>query len=200
MTVDVRCETGRGRAYGRTLRVAAKQLLVLLSCGKRELSILLVDDPTVRKLNHQYRGKDAATDVLSFPSSESGVEPAPTPPPTGRRGRTAATASPPLVLGDIVISVETALRQAHALGVRPAERIRTLLIHGVLHLIGYDHERSPAEARRMFARERELAARLEAPPGLRGAARRSAPLPADPQWPPAAMPPQARASKPRRAR
>src|SRR5438876_4567775 len=129
---------------------AARQLLALLSCGKPVLSILLVDDPAIRKLNHKYRGKYAATDVLSFPSSESGVDPVATPPPNRRRGRAPMTPSPPPVLGDVVISVETALRQARALGVRPAQRMRTLLIHGVLHLLGYDHERSPADARRMF--------------------------------------------------
>jgi ssRNA-specific RNase YbeY (16S rRNA maturation enzyme) len=56
--------------------------------------------------------------------------------------------------------VDTARRQARRLGVAPAARMRTLLVHGLLHLLGYDHERSPAEARRMFARERELAAAL----------------------------------------
>jgi rRNA maturation RNase YbeY len=63
-------------------------------------------------------------------------------------------------LGDIVISIDTALRQARQLHVTPDDRIRTLLIHGLLHLLGYDHERSASEARRMFARERELAAAL----------------------------------------
>src|SRR5437879_12580567 len=101
---------------------AARRLLALLSCGKPELSILLVDDPAIRKLNHKYRGKHAATDVLSFPSSESGVDPVPTAPPNGRRGR---APSPPPVLGDVVISVETAFRQARASGVRPAQRTRT---------------------------------------------------------------------------
>jgi len=94
---------------------------------------------------------------------------------------------PPLLLGDVVISVDTARRQAHVLGVATAVRIRTLLIHGLLHLLGYDHERSPAEARRMFARERELATRLadaqEQPPPIRAAA-----APARGAWPPAAMP------------
>ncbi len=64
-------------------------------------------------------------------------------------------------LGDVVISIDTALRQARELGVSPAARLRTLLIHGFLHLLGHDHERSVAEARRMFARERRLAARLD---------------------------------------
>jgi rRNA maturation RNase YbeY len=90
------------------------------------------------------------------------------------RARAAGDSRPPLVLGDVVISVDTARRQSHALDVATAARIRTLLIHGLLHLLGYDHERSPAEARCMFARERELAAGLaeaqgQSPP-LRAAA------------------------------
>ena len=107
----------------------------------------------------------------------------------GRRAGAAGENRPPLLLGDVVISIDTARRQAHALGVATAVRIRTLLIHGLLHLLGYDHERSPAEARRMFARERELAARLaearEQPPPIRAAA-----APARGAWPPAAMPHQ----------
>src|SRR5207237_2701767 len=68
--------------------------------------------------------------------------------------------APGTALGDVVISLDTARRQAQRLGVAPATRMRTLLVHGLLHLLGYDHERSPAEARRMFALERELAAAL----------------------------------------
>ena len=68
--------------------------------------------------------------------------------------------APGTALGDVVISVDTARRQARRLGLAPAVRMRTLLVHGLLHLLGYDHERSLAEARRMFARERELAAAL----------------------------------------
>jgi len=108
------------------------------------------------------------------------------------RARAAGNSRPPLVLvlGDVVISVDTARRQSHALGIATAVRMRTLLIHGLLHLLGYDHERSPAEARSMFKRERELAARLaepqeQAPPG------RAAAAPARGAWPPAAMPHEA---------
>ena len=74
-------------------------------------------------------------------------------------------------LGDVVISLDTARRQARRLGVAPAARLRTLLVHGLLHLLGYDHERSPAEARRMFARERELAAALRGAAGGGGSHR-----------------------------
>jgi rRNA maturation RNase YbeY len=79
---------------------------------------------------------------------------------------------PGTALGDVVISVDTARRQARRLGVAPDARMRTLLMHGVLHLLGYDHERSPAEARRMFARERELAAALEGAANARSRQRR----------------------------
>ena len=66
------------------------------------------------------------------------------------------------LLGDVVISVDTARRQAEERAAPLAREIDRLLIHGVLHLLGYDHERSPAEARRMQRRERALARRLEA--------------------------------------
>jgi rRNA maturation RNase YbeY len=79
---------------------------------------------------------------------------------------------PGTALGDVVISVDTARRQARRLGVAPAARMCTLLMHGVLHLLGYDHERSPVEARRMFARERELAAALEGAASARSRRRR----------------------------
>ena len=68
--------------------------------------------------------------------------------------------SPGLPVGDVVISIDTALRQAREYRVSPSSRLRRLLIHGFLHLIGYDHERSAADARRMFARERTLATKI----------------------------------------
>ena len=93
-----------------------------------------------------------------------GTPPAPPPPSVGLLAQPAqaGTLVPAAgtALGDVVISLDTARRQARRLGVAPAARMRTLLVHGLLHLLGYDHERSPAEARRMFARERELAAAL----------------------------------------
>jgi len=94
-------------------------------------------------------------------------------PPPGRSPEPAPAdplvPAPGTALGDVVISLDTARRQARRLGVAPATRMRTLLVHGLLHLLGYDHERSPAEARRMFARERELAAALRRARGSRGA-------------------------------
>ena len=108
-----------------------------------ELSIALVSDVEMQHLNSTYRRVDRPTDVLAFPMSESTDE------------------SPqPHLLGDVVISIDTAARQAAQRDVGLAEEVRVLLTHGILHLLGYDHERSPSEARRMFRRQRELLARL----------------------------------------
>ena len=103
-----------------------------------ELSIALVDDEEMHDLNRTYRDKDAPTDVLAFPMDSDAL------------------------LGDVVISLDTASRQAIERDVAPAAEVRTLLVHGFLHLLGYDHERSPAEARRMFRKQRDLVAKLNA--------------------------------------
>ena len=127
--------------------------MVAANLPECELSLSVVTDRSIRALNRSYRGIDSATDVLSFSQIEqAGVAPANTPRVTNSAG---------LMLGDVVISIDTALRQARELRVTPASRMRRLLIHGFLHLIGYDHERSASEARRMFARERALANKID---------------------------------------
>jgi len=113
---------------------------------------MIVGDNKIRQINREFREKDQATDILSFPQFDSARE-------LKRKLAAVTPGAPPLALGDVVISIDTAQRQARALGDKSAApRIRTLLIHGVLHLMGYDHERSIAQARRMFAREHDLAA------------------------------------------
>ena len=121
-----------------------------------ELSLTLTSDASIRALNHDYRNQDRATDVLSF----SQIEERDGAPPNPR----AVANTRGMPLGDVVISIDTALAQSREYGVTPAERLRTLLIHGFLHLLGYDHERSPSEARKMFARERELLAVMSTAP------------------------------------
>lgn len=118
-----------------------------------ELSLTLTGDRAIRALNRKYRGIDSPTDVLSFSQIE--IVGAPPPNPHAIRNRAG------LPLGDVVISIDTALRQARALRIAPKDRLRALLVHGFLHLLGYDHERSLADARRMFARERALLAKME---------------------------------------
>jgi probable rRNA maturation factor len=145
--VRLACEHRAGAASARGLRVRARAYLRALGREDAELSVLLVGDRRIRSLNREWRGEDAATDVLSFPLSE---------PPGGG----------PL-LGDVVISWETAARRAREGGRPVAEELDRYLAHGILHLLGFDHER-PGDARRMAAREAELA-RSE---GLVGAALR----------------------------
>jgi probable rRNA maturation factor len=107
-----------------------------------ELGILFVSDQRMRGLNHRYLGKDRTTDVLAFAMREAFA-------PHGARGM-------PDMLGDVVISVPTARRQAKEAGRSLDEELAWLLVHGILHLCGYDHERSEKEARRMHRRERMI--------------------------------------------
>jgi probable rRNA maturation factor len=116
----------------RTLRAAATRQLAALRIG-RELSLALVSDRRMRTLNNRWRGKDRTTDVLSFPQHGAS-------------------------LGDVVISLDTARRQAREGGWSLAAELRRLLAHGLLHCLGHDHH-DPAAARRMAAAERRLLGR-----------------------------------------
>ncbi len=106
---------------------------------------MFVGDRAMRTLNRRYRGKDKTTDVLSFSMREG-----------------AFPRVQPEVLGDIVIAVPTAARQAAEAGHALGREIEVLLVHGLLHLLGYDHERSGDEARRMKRRELQLLKRMAA--------------------------------------
>lgn len=180
MTVAVRCETRDGLPFVRALRSSARWLLAERGLEDWELSLVLTDDEQIRVLNRNFRRKDRATDVLSFPQLDAVAaarlrrRTPPKPPRTGAPKRPLEPAQK--LLGDVVISVATARRQAQAADITPAQRIRTLLVHGCLHLLGYDHERSAAQARAMRAEERRLIAGLEAArPGLRKARRHAVP-------------------------
>jgi probable rRNA maturation factor len=109
---------------------------------KGEVTVLLTTDATIRKLNRQFRGKNQATDVLSFPAEGIGVE---------------------KIAGDLAISVPAALKQAVDQGHSLATEIKVLILHGLLHLAGYDHE---TDEGKMARRERLLRARLNLPQGL----------------------------------
>jgi probable rRNA maturation factor len=110
-----------------------------------ELAIVLVDDADQRALNLQWRGKDKPTNVLAFPGS--GTDAA------------AIPAGAPLPLGDVVLAAETVAREAAAQSKPLADHLTHLVIHGMLHLLGHDHDR-PAAARRMEALETRLLAQL----------------------------------------
>ena len=122
----------------------AEAMLEALGIPDAELSILLCDDPTIRRLNRRYRQKNTATDVLAFPLTEG---PAPAPQPG--------------LLGDVVISVPTATRQAEERDRPIIQEVTFLLAHGLLHLLGYDHA-TRREEREMSARTEKLLAAVEA--------------------------------------
>ncbi len=117
-----------------------------------EIHLALTDDAHIRVLNREHRKKDKATDVLSFPQFH--------PKEISGRSKKKAEAPGPY-LGDLVISTETTLKQAKEFGVTKREELIRLVVHGVLHLCGYDHEKVPAaEAQRMRRRERYIRSRL----------------------------------------
>jgi probable rRNA maturation factor len=118
--------------------------------GRAEVSVLLTDDATVHALNFRYRGYDKPTDVLSFAQRDA-VPDAPVPP---------LLPGAALVLGDIVISVDAAARQAEAQGVSLQTELALLTVHGLLHLLGYEDD-TEAGAEQMRQRERELGVRTE---------------------------------------
>jgi probable rRNA maturation factor len=123
--VEVTVKVRGGTYAASVLRAAARGWV------REELSIALVSDREIRGLNRRWRGKNHPTDVLSFPSNDSGA------------------------LGDVVISLETARRQAREGGWPLAAELRRLLAHGILHCRGYDHG-DGRQARRMAAAERRL--------------------------------------------
>ncbi len=130
------------------LQSAADRLLALCGRAAAECSVHFTSDPVIAELNRRYRHKEGPTNVLAFAASEG-------------EGAGIAAQLPVELLGDVVISVPTARRQAAEQGISLHHHLLALLVHGFCHLLGYDHERSEAEAERMFARERELLAQLE---------------------------------------
>lgn len=127
------------------LRKLAATTLSVLGFTDSELSVTIIGDRSMRRMNREYRGKDSPTNVLSFAMGEGefpGLN--------------------PQLLGDVVISADTAFREAEEEGISLTERLGFLLLHGILHVTGYDHERSgEAEAKKMERKQRELFALLK---------------------------------------
>jgi probable rRNA maturation factor len=115
-----------------------------LDCPDGELSIVLVDDVRIADLNQVYLQHTGPTNVISFPMREGDF-----------------SEINPQVLGDVVISMDTCAREAEAAGLAMEVRLDQLLIHGILHLMGYDHVHSESEARVMEAKSNELLTMLE---------------------------------------
>ena len=110
-----------------------------MACVDGELSILFTDDSHIAQLNRHYLGRKGPTNVLAFPMTGD-------PPPHVESG----------ILGDIVVSVDTAIHESKNLGEPLDETIDRLLIHGLLHLLDYDHERSPEDETTMQREEKRL--------------------------------------------
>jgi len=139
------------RAKSLNLRRIRKDLsgaLSLLGCEEAELSILFVGSAKMKQLNTLYRGIPKETDVLSFPMHEEISF-------YSRAGRSTPYDSP-LVLGDIVISVPKTIRQSREYETSFQDELRRLLIHGLLHLLGYDHEKSRYQKVLMEKKEKEI--------------------------------------------
>ncbi len=120
-----------------------------LAAGDFEICVLACDDSRIAALNAQFRGRATPTNVLSWPSAERGAA----------RDGDAPAAPAPGALGDIAIAHETCAREAAAAGKPLADHATHLLVHGILHLMGYDHERD-RDAALMEAREARILARL----------------------------------------
>jgi probable rRNA maturation factor len=121
-----------------------KKVLKDLACDDAELSILFTDDRHISQLNSHYLGRDGPTNVLAFPMTQ---------------GPSPDIESP--MLGDVVVSVDTAIRESENLGEPLAETICRLLIHGILHLLHYDHEGSSEKVERMEKEEARLFALIK---------------------------------------
>ena len=129
------------------VRKQALRMMAYLGCSDTELSVVFVHDERMRLLNRAYRCKDRPTNVLAFPQCET-YEGEPRTP----------------LLGDVVISLATAAREARELSQTLEERVVFLLAHGLLHLLGYEHERSAAQRRRMEQREEDILTHLKKQP------------------------------------
>jgi len=126
---------------GSLRRLAAEVLSQEEAKGETELSLIITDDEAIRELNRRFRGVDAPTDVLAFG--------------TGTEEHFVSAPERPPYLGDVVISYQRALAQAEELGHAVAEELKLLVIHGILHLLGYDHQEEDA-ARKMREREERI--------------------------------------------
>jgi len=140
MEILINNEFSEIKVDARKIEQQIGKVLISLDCNEHEISILFIGDQGIRDLNHQFRNIDRSTDVLSFPQILAGELEIPG----------------ALVLGDVAISLETARCQSEKHGLSFEEELTLLLIHGILHLLGYDHEVSDQEEERMRSKTREL--------------------------------------------
>ena len=139
----------------RKIGAAARRVLKALGGEGYELTVVLVDDREITRLNRQYFRRNRPTNVISFPQQDDS--------PVSLRSR---------ILGDVVISAETAQRDAGEAGEKVQDEIFFLLIHGILHLLGYDHEGAKEERLYMERKEREIFRLLKHPPSRKSSGRK----------------------------
>ena len=139
MQVQIDNRQSKQRISKKKIRQIATAILNALGYPDAELSILIVDDQQIARLNRQYLNRKGPTNVIAFSMQDGPF-----------------SEIAPNLLGDVVISVETAHRQALNAGLGMRAYFNQLLIHGILHLLGYDHENDKSEARKMERKAKEL--------------------------------------------
>ena len=139
MEILIEDRQNRYRIAQKRIKKKAKTILNALESPDGELSILIVDDPEIAKLNKTYLGRSGPTNVIAFPMQE------------GAFGEIN-----PNLLGDVVISLDTAAREAREDCIPVELRFDQLLIHGILHLFGFDHEKTSEQTEEMTIKEEQL--------------------------------------------
>ncbi|AEB46738.1 MULTISPECIES: rRNA maturation RNase YbeY [Micromonospora] len=147
MSIEIANESGVAVDTDAVLAVARHALDEMGVNPLAELSVLLVDVGYMTELNHRWMGGDGPTDVLAFPMDEGSIDHGP--------GENAAVGGEPALLGDIVLCPEVAAKQAATAGHSADDELHLLTVHGVLHLLGYDHA-EPEEEREMFGLQARL--------------------------------------------
>lgn len=140
MAVLLRSEVDRLPVKLPHIQMTAEHLLKIVNLTDNELSILIVSDSRIAELNTAYRHKEGPTNVLSFPMRDEDED----------------DLQGPALLGDIVISIDTAVREAAEKDISIDSYLEILLVHGLTHLLGYDHEQGRKDAEKMAAFEMDL--------------------------------------------
>ncbi len=143
MPVLIKNKQRKHRLDTRGLRKFTQGVMDFLGCGGKELSLVLASDSQITQINRDYLGKDKPTNVISFSMLE------------GEFGDLDSG-----LLGDVIISVDTAYQHAAVSGIAPVDELQYLVIHGILHLVGYDHE-TKEEGQKMRKKEAEVFSALK---------------------------------------
>jgi probable rRNA maturation factor len=144
MGVLINNRQNKHRISPERIRQKARAILNALGCPDGELSILIVDDPQIAVLNKEYLHREGPANVIAFPMREGNF-----------------SDINPQLLGDVVISTETANQEGEEANISMEHRFTQLLVHGILHLFGYDHEKTEQEAVEMEKKSQELLKLIE---------------------------------------